>query len=1048
MGRFLAVLCAVLGPPSLALAQQSATITGRVLSDGGLPLASVQVYLEGLNVGGISTADGSYSFTVANASGQAATLTARLIGYHQESASITLTPGAITHDFTLTASPVQLQTMVVTALGQERQKSELGTAQQELNTAELNTTHSPNIVNQLEGKVSGAQIRGSGTQGGSTHIVLRGNNSINGNNEPLFVVDGIAIPNRDRGGDADGGANAGWDFGTVISDLNPSDIASVSILKGPNAAALYGSRAANGVIVITTKGGQNTDGRIRTDLTTTYMWDQVSILPDYQNLYGQGSSGQFKYVDGNGGGIQDYNDQSYGPKLDGRLIDQFTGKQQPWVAHPDNVSSFFNTGRTMNVNLAASGGTDRANARLSVGGENVSGIVPNNFLQKFTSSLHGTLKIGDRLSTNASLQFIRNNGLNRPGVGYNTGILEQFIWFGRQVDMNALRQHYMDYDQFGAHYNWNTLYHSNPFWLQYANPERDTRNNFIGALSADYRLTDWLNADLHFGSNLYSMAIQQDFAPDNVSWAAVGIDDPSYQGGFNLFNNNSNDNNLQFLLNANTQVSPRLQVNGTVGTSQYTANYQSQQQQTAGLLVAGTYNVSNAAIPPTLDQYSEKRQINSVFGSASLTWDGWWTVEGTARNDWSSTLPSANNSYFYPSVNTSLLLTDAIPGLKSNWLSYLKVRGSVAQVGADAQPFQLVTVYSGNSNTFGGSPLYTLGNTVANANLKPEITNSTELGIELGLFNGRANLDASYYDKATKNQIINSTISSATGFDQKAINAGKITNKGFEALLNITPIRTAGGFEWNTTFNFSRNRSNVDALAPGIQTIVLGGSWYETTEARLHQPYGVIYGFSYLRDSATGQLLLHDGKPQEGEQKVLGSIEPDWVGGWNNEFRYKNVALSFLFDIHEGGDIFSVSNMWGEYTGILKSTLRGREADWNDPGILVKGIDDETGKPNTTTVTSEQYFQSLFPIHEAFVYDDSYIKLREVRVGFSVPSRWLNRLHVSSASVAFVGRNLLTHTDVPNIDPEFSYSTGNDQAAEFAALPTPRSFGLNLRIIP
>lgn len=1035
--------------PAVAVAQQGATITGHVSNEAGSPLSNASVFLQGTNLGTMTKEDGAFTISVpaARVTGQSATLSVRLIGYKEASAQIVLNAGQITHDFTLVSNPVQLNAVVTTALDIQKKKSQLGTAQQQIGNEELNAAPAQNIIDQMSGKVSGVEFTGSGTQGGSSNMVIRGQNSITGNNQPLFIIDGTPVSNRGNGGHPGGGTmlDGGWDFGTAISDLNPDDIASVTVLKGPNAAALYGSRASNGVVVITTKRGRNTDGKISTRLNTSYTWDKVGILPDYQNQYGQGSAGQFSYVDGNGGGIQDYNDQSFGPKLDGRLIDQFTGPQQPWVAHPDNVSSFFNTGHTFDANFSVAGGTDKADARLSLGTQNVQGIIPNNFFQKFNGALAGGLKVNDRLSANASLQYVRNNALNRPGTGYNSGILEQFIWFGRQVDMQALKDHWMDYDQFGRHYNWNTSYHSNPYWLQYANRLRDDRDRFIGNVSATYKITDWMNATLRSGSDIYSFGAKQNIAPDNVSWAGAGSVNLNYQGGYTVLDQSSNENNTELLVTADKLVSPRLEISGAAGANKRYAHFAATTQTTPGLTVAGIYNASNAAIIPTDSSYDERRQVNSVYGSLSFTWDGWWTVEGTARNDWSSTLPESNHSYFYPSINTSVVLTDAIPSLKSNVLTYAKVRGSVAKVGSDATPYQLATTFHGLSDKFGKLPLFTEVNTIANSNLKPEITKSNEVGLELGLFGDRANIDLSYYDKATSDQIINVRVSSTSGYDFRAINAGKISNKGFEALVNVTPVRTSD-FEWNTTFSYSHNRSKVVELYPGITNIRLGGTWYAETDARVGEPYGAIYGYKYLRDD-NGNLILSDGLPQAGDFTNIGNIQPDWVGGWNNQLKYKNYSLSFLFDIHKGGDIFSVTNMWGNYTGIFQNTLRGREVDWNNPGIVVKGVN-EDGSPNTTAVTAEDYFQSLFPIHEAFTYDDSWIKLREVRFGIDLPASLTSKMHASAVSLAFVGRNLWTHTKVPNIDPEFSYTSGNFQGMEFAALPAPKSFGVNLQITP
>ena len=433
--RLLAALALVGLAPSVLVAQQATIVSGVVTGEAGQPLPSVQVAIPALGVGAISREDGRYSFTVAaeRATGTA-TLVARRIGLQQKTATITLGQGPVTQNFVLAASVSQLEGLVVTALGQTRERSQLGTAVQSVTSEQLNTTHDPNIVNQLAGKVSGVVITGAGTQGGSVNVRVRGFTSITGNNNPLYIVDGVPISNAGRGGDPSGASTLsdGRDFGSGISDINPEDVENISVLKGPNAAALYGSRAANGVVLITTKKGGN--NKVSTQITASNTWDRPSILPDYQNLYGQGSGGQFRYVNGKGGGVQDGNDQSFGPKLDGRLIDQFTGPQQPWVAHPDNVSSFFNTGQTRNGNIAFSGGSDRTAARLSLGGENVAGIIPNSFLRKVTALANGSLNVTDKITATGALNYVRSTGQNRPGVGYNSGILEQFVWFGRQVD--------------------------------------------------------------------------------------------------------------------------------------------------------------------------------------------------------------------------------------------------------------------------------------------------------------------------------------------------------------------------------------------------------------------------------------------------------------------------------------------------------------------------------------------------------------------------------------------------------------------------------------
>jgi TonB-linked SusC/RagA family outer membrane protein len=965
---------------------------------------------------------------------------------------------------------------VVTALGIARERSQLGTAVQQISSSDLNTTHDMNVLNQLSGKVSGVVMNQSGTQGGSTNIVIRGQNSITGNNQPLFIVDGVPVSNASHGSASYGGGldvtasgGAGKDYGSAIDDINPEDVATVSVLKGPNAAALYGSRAANGVILITTKKGANTSGRVQTQVTSSLTFDTPSILPDYQNEYGQGAGGEFLFVNGKGGGVNDGLDQSFGPRLDGRTTGcifvpgtHFKGENPftdphvydntvpcaqfnapngaPWVAHPDNVSSFFNTGKTLANTLAFSGGTDRAQARLSVGNQQVQGIIPNNTFRKFNSLLSGTLNVTDRLSASGDIQYINNDNHNRAGTGYNSGILEQFVWFGRQVDMNALRNQMGD--AAGNLSNWNYNFHNNPFWLQYENPGEDVRDRITGNLSARYHLTDWLDATARTGSDIYRWQINQDYAQGNLVYA-----NPSYAGAYTQFSEYSNANNSDVLLTANKHAGSHFQLNGTLGGARRYERYNNDQQRTSGIIVPGIYNSSNAGITPTLTSFVSRRQVNSLYGSAAATLNDWWTVEVTGRNDWSSTLPVGNNSYFYPSVNTSLVLSDAVPFLKSGPVSYVKVRGSLAQVGADADPYQLQTVYVGQPTKFGSLPQVTLDNSQKDPNLKPELTKSGEVGLELGFLDGRATLDMSYYGKSTTNQIVNLTVSPASGFQSQVANLGRIDNKGFEALLDLTPIRSDRGFQWNTTFNYSQNKSKVVSLAPGIDTYVIYSDWYQNLEARVGQPYGVIYGYKYARDDA-GNLLLHDGLPYLGDQGVIGSVQPKWVGGWNNDFRFGPAQLSFLFDFHKGGKIFSVTNMWGDYTGIFKNSLKGREVDWNNPGLVVKGTDDVTGQPNTTRVTAEQYWESLYYNAEQYTYDDSFVKLRNLRFGVDLPGSFASRLHASSVNIALIGNNLWTSTKVPNIDPEFSYGTGNAQGFEFATIPNTKSIGFNLRITP
>ncbi|MEO7367671.1 MAG: TonB-dependent receptor, partial [Gemmatimonadaceae bacterium] len=593
--------------------------------------------------------------------------------------------------------------------------------------------------------------------------------------------------------------------------------------------------------------------------------------------------------------------------------------------------------------------------------------------------------------------------------------------------------------------NWNYNFHNNPFWMMYENPLQDTRDRILGSVSASYQLLPGVKATARTGADIYRFNVDQRFAPQNIQGNAI---DPNFFGGFSFLNDYSRQVTSDLSVTASRDISSYLSVNATVGGGTHQEQFNSTSTVTTGLSVAGIYNVSNAAVTPTLGQFDSRRQVDGAYGDLAMTMFNWLTLEGTARNDWSSTLPEGKNSYFYPSLSASMVLTDALPALRSNFLSYVKVRASTARVGADANPYQLRTTYRGLSDKFAGLPQFSLQNFIANADLKPETTDAKEAGLEVSMFGDRATLDFSWYNKATRNQIFTIPVSPTSGFQSKAVNAGKISNKGIDFLLGVTPLRTAGGFEWTSTFNYSRNKSLVDQLAPGIKTFVIGESWYTNIEAREGQPYGSIFGNAFDRDSATGKIFTDGGITVGGERKVLGNIQPDWTGGWNNSVKFRSVSVNALIDMRRGGNIVSISNFFGEYSGVLKNSLKGREEDWNKPGIVLDGIDINTGKPNTTSVTAEQYFQNIFPVMEPYVYDASWTKLRELRVGFDFPQRWAQRFNSRAISLALTGRNLFTWTDVPNIDPEFSYSIGNFQGVEFAALPNARSWGLSFRITP
>jgi TonB-linked SusC/RagA family outer membrane protein len=1036
-----------------------------------MPVANTSVMIDGTNYVALANADGRYTLTVPASRTGAAVAVARHLGYRSERQPLTLNGGTVTLDFSLTSQPTQLGEVVVTALSQQREKATIGTAQQTVSAEQLGT-QAPNIIAGMSGKVAGLQIQNSGNMGGSSRIVIRGAGSILGNNQPLFIVDGIPVSND---GFSTASASGGRDYGSAISDLNPDDIQSLTVLKGPNAAALYGSRASNGAVVITTKNARSMVRGTKVSLTSRITADQMSIFPKYQNQYGQGFIGEFDYVDGSGSGVNDGADESWGPKLDGRTTgcqwkrdaagkliqplsydttlpcNQFNGQGLPWVAHPDNVKNFFRTGRTISNNVNASGSMENAAARLSLTKDETQGIVPNSSLSRLGGSLSANTTIREKLTLGGSVQYQQTKGMNRPENGYTEGNpFMTFTWFGRQVDVDALRNQFYNSNSpygfaDGSLFNWNDNYHRNPYWQYAKNPAPDSRDRVIGQVNANYQFNNWLSGLVRAGADNYRQTNDQMFAAGNIDNASA-----SYNGGFTHNNARARESNIEGILTAH-RTSDKLDLTVNFGGNTRRNDRFTDAYSTSGIVVPEIYNLSNAAIPPTTSNFESHQAVNSTYGSAVATFNRVFTLEATGRNDWSSTLPKENASYFYPSLTGSLLVSDLMPSLTSNgMLSYLKLRGSWAKVGSDAGPYQLTTVYNGSSSKFAGLAQYSLGDQFANVNLKPEQTTGREGGLEFGLFNDRLTVDATYYEKITRDQILPLTVSRASGFSSSVINAGQMSNRGIEASLTARVLRMANSFEWTSSFNFLKNKNKVDRLAPGLTSTTIATQWGAEIQAREGEPYGVLWGKYWERDDATGKLLTEDGLPIGSTAlKILGNVNPDWTGGWTNEFRYRRFTLTSLLDIRHGGQNFSIGNWWGMYAGILESTLKGREVDWDNPGLVVDGIDVNTGLPNDVVVTAEDYGHNLYPIPEAAVFNSGFVKLREVRLGWDMPQRYFQRLNLSGVNLTFVGSNLLTWTKFPNYDPEnATNATNSGQGFDMGALPTTRNFGIHLTITP
>lgn len=1066
--------------PVAALAQQNTTLTGRVTSEGGAPLAGVSVSVPAIRSGALTDNDGNYTFTIPAArlsANQTLPVTARRIGFAPKTTNVIADRASITVNFVLVPSAMQLDEIVVTALGMEKEKKALGVAQQTLDSTLLTQgARSPNLISDLSGKVAGVNITSASSQGGSARIVIRGATSIGGNNQPLFIVDGVPIDNSNYANTTQQTGGGGFDYGNTAQDINPDDIASISVLKGPNAAALYGARAANGAIIVTTKSGRGSRG-FSVNGSSTLSLDNTLKLPEYQNQWGQGYQGDicstwkagkthfsagpvpanfnyatcgFSYVDGNYGGENDGVDESWGPALDGTMRSQYSttvaggAEVRPWVAHPNNVSSFFQTGHTITTNGAAQGANDRANFRLSLTRQDVNGVLPNNTLNRTTSALSAGADITPRLNATGTIQYIQNQGNNRSGTGYDEGNpMMDYVWFGRQVDIAGFKNHLVDAD--GNQISWNYSYHNTPWWTQTMNSERDQRDRVMGVVSTDYKFTDWLDLALRGGTDFYRDFRNYDIA---TGWIG-GLFDGSYaDGGFQEVTRFQQETNTDFLFTARRSLLSNLGITANFGGNRRVNHYRNSAFGTDQLVIPGVYNIANSAKQVIPTETATQKEINSLYGQAEFAYNDYAYVTVTGRNDWSSTLPKGNNSYFYPSISASYVFTQAFPKLNfGGLLNYGKLRGGWSRVGNDADAYQLAVTYTAQTQ-FGDIPRFTTPNSLLNPTLKPENTDAWEIGTEMQWFDNRAGLDLSYYTKKTSNQILTADVSKASGFDKALVNAGVISNHGVEAQVSVVPIRSArqGGLEWDMTVNYGWNRNRVDELYGDLQTINLGTFWYLSVEARKGQPYGSMFGVGYQRDSATHEILLSDGLPlpdPSSKKRVLGNYTPNWTGGLDNTFHYKGFDFGFLFDTRRGGNIYSVSNMWGSYSGVLAST-----AYRPDTGIVVKGIDAATGKPNTVHVRTEDYYHSLYPIQEAWIYDASFVKLREARFGFNIPPRYLRSTSIKNAHLSFVGRNLFLWTNAPNIDPETAFSSTNVQGFEMGQMPTVRSFGVQLSVTP
>lgn len=1061
-------------------------ISGVITSkEDGSPLPGASVLVKGNTTSGTTTDEnGKFRLSVPENS----TITVSFIGYLSQEIVLS---GKTVFNVALESDHKLLNEVVVTALGVTREKKSLGYSIQEVKGAELTRSNEQNVLNSLSGKVAGVQITaGSGAVGSGSRIVLRGNNSF-GNNQPLFVVDGVPVSNFSTNTTSSGAV----DYGNAIAEIDPNNIASMSVLKGANAAALYGYQAANGVILITTKNGKGAGKGTSVSYSGGFSYEKPYILPKYQNSYGQGVYGEeymwkkanngqtyqdyatstgFSYKDGLGNGINDGVDESWGPRLDaGLLIPQYNSPLDangnrtatPWVSHPDNVKSFFQTGYTIDNSVAIATNSDKGDSRLSFGQQKQIGTIPNTDQKRYTIQLNTTQNVTKRLKTNALINYVRTENDNLVGQGYHANNPMQSIggWFGRQVDMADLKEHYQETFSNGMPYNWNNNFHDNPYFNVNNNTHSRYKDRIFGNVSATYHFHDWLNAMARIGTD-WSAEQRKELTYNKSNETLTSMADKTWGGGkFTESKYNINEINADLILTGHGNFSKDLSLSYTAGANYRNYNYNYSSLGASQLTVPDLFTISNAKGSPTTAMTTNKLRTNSVYAQASLGYKDYLFLDMTARNDWSSTLPKGNWSYFYPSASLSWVFTNVIP-VNPDILSFGKLRGSWASVGNGGSPYQLQSSYIANSTAFDGVTLYSISSTLPPLNLKPEKAKSTEAGVELQFLNRRIGLEATYYNKITTNQIMQVNISGASGYSTMQLNAGEIQNKGVELQLNAGIIRNPEGFNWDISVNWAKNKSMVNKLYEDptthqkLEAYTITSVWGMTVDAIPGQAYGVMRGASFARDASTGAIIIgSNGLPTyNSTPTAVGNVMPDWVGGVTNSFTYKNFNFNFLLDMRKGGDVFSVTQWFGLQSGVIAPTVAG---GIRENGLIVGQdvLKDEKvamadGTPNTIRVGARDYFQSLWGGRETAIVDGSFIKLRQIELGYSLPAAFTSKYPwLKGAGISVFARNvalLYTHkSNVAHIDPETGFGVGNDGLGiEQYQIPSNRSIGVKLNV--
>ncbi|WP_044207945.1 SusC/RagA family TonB-linked outer membrane protein [Flammeovirga sp. OC4] len=1075
--KLLYLLLIAICSSTIVMAQgEQRKISGKVLSiDDDITLPGVNVRVKGTTFGTITDMDGRYSINV----DEGDVLVFSYIGMISKEVIVA---NQVTLDVALETEVEHLKEVVVTALGISREKESLSYATQGVEGESLTEVKQADFITGLAGRVAGVQITGADSPTGTSRVVIRGATSLTKDNQPLYVVDGVPIDSE--GGDTGvslSGESENLDYGGGISFINPEDIADVQVLKGANAAALYGSRAANGVIMITTKKSSAKGNRWGVSYGLNYQIREITQFPDFQNVYGAGSNtrvgssqNHFNPVTG----LPDlYNfRRSWGAPMVGQEVLSYNGEVGTYDAQPNNIKDFFTRGRNITNSLVLQKKGEKGSLYISYTNMDATDILEGSNLQvRNTFNVRTTRQFKKFLEADVKVTYMSEQTTNRMQKnGSDKNPYNSFIYMHRNVKLEELSPwKNEDGTEVGQVEDF-----FNPYWSLNENKNEDTQERFIPMMTLKSKISKDLDVRVRVGGDI---RMRNGYSFSNMGSAL----DPD--GRYSMFNRNTQVWNYEGFINYK-KTAGKFDIFATAGASRFDKSINFDETVINSLIVPEVASASNAATLPVVTQGVDNKRINSVFATASVGYNNILYLDLSARNDWSSALPAKNNSYFYPSVGTSFVFTN-LPGMSDDVLSFGKIRGSIAQVGNDTGFNELNNTFSYGGN-YNGYAWVSNQSMLRNPDLKPETTNSWEVGAELKFFQNRISLDATYYDNRTYDQIIRIDLPSGAGYQTKMINAGEIQNRGIELTLGVTPVQT-NNFQWNMLMNWSKNNSMVNSLfsdpLTGAELDRIEYRGYSTVaiSAEVGQPFGVIRGEKWLTDDEGRKLVSSDGIPIANPNQVLGNAQPDWLASVNNSFSIKNFDISFLIDIKMGGDLYSVSRSKAETWGNTANTVEGRDDYWfssivlgenaserngdglydneygdseRNKGILLDAYEavqnPETGEwevvgKNTTYISPQNFFQTGTSNAKEFnTYDATYVKLRQVAIGYNIPRKLIRKIGLQTAKISVVGRNLwIIYQNTPHgLDPEATSYSGNGQGIENGSLPPTSSLGFDFRV--